>query len=101
MFNKQKILTKGIVIHCPKEEQAIALCSYLHSIGRKWSTVSYLEHPKWKYYKENTCYHPCRNEFSGLKYFQERSQYTVIPFEEALLTKIFTHKTKTISQSKR
>lgn len=101
MFNKQKILTKGIVIHCPKEEQAIALCRYLHSIGRKWTTGSYLENTNWRFYKENMCYYPYRNEYSGLKYFQERSEYTVTPFEEALLTKIFTHKTKTISQSKR
>lgn len=97
MFNKQKILTKGIVIHCPKEEQAIALCNYLHSIGRKWISSTYLDKTNWSTFKDKTCYYPYKDEYSVLGYFQENPQYTVISFEEVLLTKIFTHKTKIVN----
>ena len=97
MFNKQKILTRGIVIHCPKESQAIALCNYLHSIGRRWGYRTYLETTHWQDCKENMCYHPRGNEYSSLQYFRENSQkYTVISFEEAFISHIFTHKSKAI-----
>lgn len=45
------------VMHCKTEEEAKDFCNYLHSVGKRWNSMtSYLSTTEWKLYREDTIY---------------------------------------------
>ena len=88
MYFKEELLTKEIAVHLETEEQANALCKWLHFKNEKWNTgVSYLEETYWKVYKDNTCYRIYGGAYGDLDYYKEANT-PVISFAEAIdLTK--------------
>ena len=79
---KDIIKSEDIVIHTPKEEQAIYLCKKLFELGRKWrGGGSYLKDTHWNFYKTSSCYYPYCNQSCARKFYEEK-QYTIIDFGE-------------------
>lgn len=84
MYFKEKLLKEGATIHLETEEQANALCKWLHFKNEKWSNgVSYLEETYWKVYKDNTCYRIYGGAYGDLDYYKE-ANIPVISFAEAI-----------------
>jgi hypothetical protein len=67
-------LTENEVIHCPTEQEAIALCKMMHEKGMKWRDgESYEKNTKWEYQKQETCYRPADGTRRDKGYFESIS----------------------------
>jgi hypothetical protein len=66
-------LTVNEVIHCPTEQEAIALCKMMHEKGMKWADgKNYIKNTEWEYHKQETCYRPADGTRSRKGFFEER-----------------------------
>jgi hypothetical protein len=78
-MKKIEDLTVNEVIHCPTEQEAIALCKIMHELDFKWeSGRKYIDGNYWSDYKERTCYNPKNRTFAN-KEFYLRECKTIYP----------------------
>lgn len=84
MLRKVTELGSNEVIHCPTEEQAIAICKLMHEAGLEWCTnVSYIENNKWNKGREEMCYCPKKGEYSCYNFYKSGG-YTIYPATDFL-----------------
>ena len=70
------------VMHCKTLEESKTFCKYLDSVGRKWeSGERYTENSRYYSYSGRTCYNFNEGKIGHTGYY-ERSNYTVLEFED-------------------
>jgi hypothetical protein len=83
-------LTENEAIHCSTEQEARAICEFMHIAGLKWASEdSYSILIEWDKYKENTCYIPKRNSFAYVD-FCKREGYNIYPASDFLPSTFYT-----------
>ena len=72
------------VMHCKTEEEAIEFCKVLHEDGRTWANgESYAGNTYWKWGStEGLFYEFNTGEYGRTDYFEERSDYTILEWED-------------------
>lgn len=86
-FDYDKIMKKGVVIHCATEEQAKNLLTWADSKGLEWrNRYTYLEKINWREYKDETCYNLLEGGYSSVSWYG-RCRYSIISYEEVLKDK--------------
>jgi len=72
------------VIHCETKEEATAICILMDRAGLRWkSKEKYTSNNQWKFYKEDTCYHPKGNSYSDVEFYKEEG-YKIYPASDFL-----------------
>jgi hypothetical protein len=83
-MRKIEDLTDNEVIHCPTEQEAIALCKMMHELDFKWeSGRKYIDHNYWSDYKERTCYNPKNRTFTNKEFYLNECK-TIYPASDFL-----------------
>jgi hypothetical protein len=88
-MRKIKDLTYNEVIHCPTEQEAIALCKMMHELDFKWaSDRKYIDHNYWSENKERTCYNPKNRTFESKEFYLGECK-TIYPVSDFLPSHVY------------
>ncbi len=88
---KENAIKEGMVIHCPKEDDAKALLEYLKELEYVWHSGDEIDSndTRYKAYEENTCYDIgyCGNKkivFSDISFYKSERERSITEFSDLI-----------------
>ena len=80
-FRKDLLTNTDLVVHCPKEEQAINIVEWMEANGLDWQGGD----TRWSINRQNTTYSPFRDAVANITWHRREGR-TILSYEEALAT---------------